>query len=223
MKIKVCGITQLENLEKIQKLDVDHMGFINIKRSKRHDSIDEISRLHKKVLNRRVSTLVLEPDNPYEALEKTNRLRIYNIQLHCLTPFHIKYLHWINRYTNYERLNITRAVGLTDKVDEKKKEELKSYAQYANNILLDYIKDGKTGGTNTQIPIETAIYASKIIKKANPHTQVTLAGGLNYEYLQKIEEHLGYFDMIDLNSGVEDKAGIKNIRKIKKIINLVKN
>ena len=44
-----------------------------------------------------------------------------------------------------------------------------------------------TGGTSKQIPIETAIKASKIIKSCNNKTQVTLAGGLNLDYLEKIQ------------------------------------
>ena len=78
-----------------------------------------------------------------------------------------------------------------------------------------------TGGTSKQIPIETAIKASKIIKSCNNKTQVTLAGGLNLDYLEKIQEKLSYFDMIDLNSGVENKPGQKNINKIKKILNII--
>ena len=78
-----------------------------------------------------------------------------------------------------------------------------------------------TGGTSKQIPIETAIEASKIIKSFNNRTQVTLAGGLNLEYIEKIQEKLSYFDMIDLNSGVENKPGRKNILQIKKILKTI--
>ena len=30
LEVKVCGITRSNDIEKIQKLDVDHIGFINI-------------------------------------------------------------------------------------------------------------------------------------------------------------------------------------------------
>ena len=36
IKVKVCGITNEKEMKKIEKLNVDHIGFINIERSKRN-------------------------------------------------------------------------------------------------------------------------------------------------------------------------------------------
>lgn len=221
MKIKICGITNEKDMKKIEKLNVDRIGFINIERSKRNISLDTISYLEKQLLNKRLSTLVLEPENAYDALQKANRTEIFNLQLHSLSCFDIRYMIWLNQYHNGERLNITKAIGLKDKIDENKKKEIEKYCLYSDNILFDYIKDGKTGGTNTHIPIQTAIKASQIVKNKDNRTEVTLAGGLNLEYLEEIQNQLHYFDRIDLNSGVEDEPGKKNINKIKKIIKLL--
>lgn len=46
-KIKVCGITNRDDLKKIEKLNVNHVGFINIERSSRNISLDEITYLKK--------------------------------------------------------------------------------------------------------------------------------------------------------------------------------
>lgn len=221
MKIKICGITNEKDMKKIEKLNVDRIGFINIERSKRNISLDTISYLEKQLLNKRLSTLVLEPENAYDALQKANRTEIFNLQLHSLSCFDIRYMIWLNQYHNGERLNITKAIGLKDKIDANKKKEIEKYCLYSDNILFDYIKDGKTGGTNTHIPIQTAIKASQIVKNKDNRTEVTLAGGLNLEYLEEIQDQLHYFDRIDLNSGVEDEPGKKNISKIKKIIKLL--
>ncbi len=221
MKVKVCGMTKTEQIRKLEKLEIEYLGFINIKRSKRFVEMDNITSLENQLSSRRIGTLVLEPNNPYEVILKSNRTRIFNVQLHCLTPFHIKYLHWINRYHNFERMNITKAIGLKDKNGSKKQRELEDHALYCDNILLDYMKDGLTGGTNTHIPIDEAIRARNIIKNIDNKTQVTLAGGLNYEYLESIMDKLHYFDRIDLNSGVEDAPGIKNIKEVKRIMKLI--
>ncbi len=223
MKVKICGITNRNDLKKIEKLDYDRVGFINIERSKRNVSINRINQLEQELNYKRSSTLVIEPDNAYDVILKSNRLKIYNIQLHSLNSFDIRYIKWINQYHNFENINITRAIGLKDKIDKSKKRELIDFSTKCDNILLDYVKDGLTGGTNTQIPIDTAIEASKIIKKANNHTEVSLAGGLNYEYLESIYDELKYFDRIDLNSGVEFEPGCKNINEIKKILKLFNN
>lgn len=221
MKIKICGITNEKDMKKIEKLNVDRIGFINIERSKRNISLDTISYLEKQLLNKRLSTLVLEPENAYDALQKANRTEIFNLQLHSLSCFDIRYMIWLNQYHNGERLNITKAIGLNDKIDANKKKEIEKYCLYSDNILFDYIKDGKTGGTNTHIPIQTAVKASQIVKNKDNRTEVTLAGGLNLEYIEEIQDQLHYFDRIDLNSGVEDEPGKKNINKIKKIIKLL--
>ncbi len=222
VEIKVCGITRLDDLKKIEKLDIDHVGFINIERSKRYVSLDDLINLNKQLRNKRLSTLVLEPIDAYSALLKVNRSQIFNLQFHSLSCFDIRYLIWLNQYHNNEKLNITRAIGLKDEITSDKKKEIENHTFYSDNILFDYIKDGKTGGTNTQIPIDTVIKATKIVKDKDPRTKVTLSGGLNLEYLEEIQDKLEYFDMIDLNSGVEDKPGVKNIKKIKEIVKLVR-
>jgi phosphoribosylanthranilate isomerase len=101
----------------------------------------------------------------------------------------------LNQYHNCNYLNITKVIGLQNRINHETINNLKQHCLYADNILLDYIKDGLTGGTNKQIPIETAIKASNIIKSISNKTQVTLAGGLNLEYLEKIQE---FFFIIEL-------------------------
>ena len=220
IKIKVCGMTNIKETDKIAKLNIDHIGFINIRRSKRYITIDEINNLQKHINDKRLSTLVLEPEDAYEVITRIDNTQISNIQLHSLNNFDIRYIKWLNQY-NMGYVNTTKVIGLQNTLNANKMMELKKYALYSDNILLDYIKEGLTGGTNTQIPIETAIKASQIIKKANRNTEVTLAGGLNLEYLESIQDKLQYFNRIDLNSGVENTPGRKNIQKIKKIVKLV--
>lgn len=221
IKVKVCGITDEYEMKKIEKLNVDRIGFINIERSKRNVSLDKIEYLENKLINKRVGTLVLEPKNAYKTIEKINRTQIFNVQLHSLNYSEIRYLKWLNQYYNYNHLNVTKVIGLQNTIDEKKINEIKQHCLYADNILLDYIKDGLTGGTNKQILIETAVKVSKIIKSFNNKTQVTLAGGLNLDYIESIQENLSHFDMIDLNSGVENEPGRKNISQIKKILKTI--
>ena len=223
IKVKVCGITNEKEMKAIEKLNVDRIGFINIERSKRNVSIDKAAYLEKQLLNKNLGTLVLEPDNPYKTIIKINKSQIFNIQLHSLSNFDIRYIKWSNQYQNGKFVNTTKVIGLRDKIDEAKINEIQNYCLYNENILLDYIKDGLTGGTNTQIPIETAIEASRVIKQRCSKTEVTLAGGLNYEYLESIQDKLHYFDRIDLNSGVEKEPGRKNISEIKKILKLIED
>ncbi|HII08970.1 MAG TPA: phosphoribosylanthranilate isomerase [Methanosphaera sp.] len=222
IKVKVCGITDEKEMKKIEKMNVDRIGFINIERSKRNISINRINYLGKKLKNKHTGTLVLEPDNAYKTIETINRTQIFNIQLHSLNHYDLRYLQWLNQYHNCNHLNITKVIGLSKSIDKKVIDEIKMYGLNCENILLDYVDDGLTGGTNKQIPIETAVRASKIIKSVNRNINVILAGGLNLEYLETVQENLCYFDMIDLNSGVEISPGRKNVTQIKKILKMTK-
>ncbi len=221
IKVKVCGITNENEMKKIEELKVDKIGFINIERSKRNVSIDEVEYLSNKLTDKRICTLVLEPNDAYTTLMKVDKTQLFNIQLHSLNISEIRYIQWLNQYHNFNHINITKVIGLQDKINNEKIKEIEKYCLYSDNILLDYIKDGLTGGTNKQIPIDTAIKASRIVKTKYRKTEVTLAGGLNFEYLESIQDKLHYFDRIDLNSGVEDKPGRKNISQIKKILKLI--
>lgn len=221
IKVKVCGITDEEEMKKIEKLSVDSIGFINIERSKRNVSLDKAEYLGKKLSNKNLGTLVLEPENAYKTIMKVDRTQIFNIQLHSLNNFDIRYIQWLNQYHNCNHLNITKVIGLKDKIYEAKIREIEKYCLYCDNILFDYVKDGLTGGTSRQIPIETAIKASKIVKRKCNRTEVTLAGGLNYKYLKSIKDKLDYFDRIDINSGVESSPGRKDINEIKRVLKLI--
>lgn len=221
IKIKVCGITDEKEMKEIEKLNINRIGFINIERSKRNVSVERLKEFENNLSSRRVSTLVLEPENAYEVIEKIDKTGIRNIQLHSLNYSDIRYIQWLNQYHNCEKLNITKVIGLKDEINEEKRKEIENYCLYCDNILFDYVKDGKTGGTNKQIPIETAVEASKIVKNMHCKTEVTLAGGLNAQYIKNIRDKLKYFDRIDLNSGVEKEPGRKNLSKIKEIIEII--
>ena len=221
IKIKVCGMTNKNEIKKLEKLNIDRIGFINIDRSKRNIPLNKINELNNVLNYKRTSTLVIEPENPYEVILKANQIGIYNIQLHSLDYSEIRYIQWLNQYHNCENINVTKVIGLQDIITEEKKKEIERYSQFCDNILFDYIKNGKTGGTNTQIPIKTAINARNIVKNICKSTEVTLAGGLNYEYIEENMENMKFFDRIDLNSGVEETPGRKNIDKIKEIIEII--
>lgn len=224
LKIKVCGITNEKDLEKIQKLDVDYMGFINVERSKRYTSIEKIEDLQKSLNDKNKSVLVIEPENPYEAISKANMTKISHLQLHSLTCPDVRYILWASQYySNIKSLDITKVVGLMDeKISPEKQKEIEHNALFASNILFDYKKDGLTGGTGSKIPLDTVLKTCKIVKNKHQNTDVTLSGGLDYDYLNDIKDNLHNFDCIDINSGVEDSPGHKNIKKIKEIVKLIK-
>ena len=225
MKIKICGITRFEDVSKCEASGANLIGYINIKRSKRFIKTMRIKELVSKMRNRDNAVIVLEPENPGEAVMKMKKTGIRNVQLHSLTSNEIKYLRWIesfHRNALESNINIIRAVGLSEEslnsvkgsefvLSKNKKEEIESFAKTCDAILFDYQINGKTGGTGGQIPIKIVLDAVEIAKSSNHSVEIFLAGGLNSEKILKKKDILKkVIDYVDVNSGVESAPGIKN-------------
>jgi len=219
MKVKICGLTRIEDVVSCENLGVHSIGFINIKRSKRFLKIDEINNIIDSAqLNSQVNTVaVLEPKDCHELEIKIKKLKVDNIQLHSLSADEIKQFKEKNK--DYY---IIRAVGLSDKLYYNKKRQIMDFAKICDGILLDYELSGRTGGTGFQIPINIAVDASKIARQSNKDIEIFIAGGIDSERV-KNEGYIinKYFDYWDVNSGVEEKPGIKNHSKITEIMRYI--
>lgn len=214
MKVKICGIMRSSDLKSLEKFDPHFIGFINIKRSKRFVDIAKINELMDKMENYEKAVLVLEPENAEEVLKKAKNCGIKNAQLHSLSASEI---------AKINDINIIRAIGIPEIMDADKKQEIEEYSKVCNYLLFDSEISGKSGGTGKQIPLERAIEAAQIAKRSNQNIKLILAGGMNTQRMEDegkiIKEN---FDYVDVNSGVEDSPGIKNILKIEEFMETCK-
>lgn len=214
MKVKICGIKRSSDLKSLEKFDPNFIGFINIKRSKRFVDISKIKELMDKIENPRKAVLVLEPETAEEVVEKANECNIKNVQLHSLSA---------NEIAKINDINIIRAIGIPEKIDDEKKEEIEEFSKVCNYLLFDSMISGKSGGTGKQIPFKISIEAAQIAKRNNKNIKLILAGGMNTQRMEDegkiIKEN---FDYVDANSGVEDSPGIKNILKISEFMEICK-
>lgn len=222
MKVKICGITRVEDVMICEENNADLIGFINIKRSKRFVEINEINQLTSKLNNREKAVLVIEPENLEEAevIQKKSNINIF--QLHSLSSDDI------NRLKESEsiqmQLKIIRAVGIPERITARKKVEIEDFAKVCDFLLFDYEDYGKIGGTGKQIPIKLIIEAAELAKNANDNIKLFLAGGLDLKRIQTEGKQIErIFDFIDVNSGVEDSPGLKNDNKIREIIELIRD
>lgn len=218
MKVKICGITRIEDVHACEKSNSDFVGFINIERSKRHVKLDKINELTSSMKKKERAVLVIEPENGEEALKKVEKTGIKILQLHSLSNEEI------NRIKENKELKIIRAIGISEKINRNKENEIKQFSGTCDYLLFDYEVDGKSGGTGMQIPLDVVISASKIAKKTNSRIELFLAGGMNADYIKEHGNIISkFFDIVDLNSGVEDSLGIKNTGKIMRILKLAGN
>jgi phosphoribosylanthranilate isomerase len=213
MQIKICGITRKEDIRACENYDADLIGLINIKRSPRYMGIEKIRELSGFMNDKRSAVLVLEPKTVAEIEEKVKKSGIKTLQLHSLSSNDIVYIKG-----KYE-LRIIKAIGIQEKMDKDKEEEIKNFAKVSDFLLFDYEFLGKNGGTGKQISLEIALNAAKIARKSNPDIEIILAGGMNKERITREGRIINeYFGFVDVNSGVEDSPGIKNAQKISQFI-----
>lgn len=214
MKVKICGIKRSSDLKSLEKLNPHFIGFINIKRSKRFVDISIINELMDKMKNPEKAVLVLEPKKAEEVVKKANECNIKNVQLHSLSAKEI---------ARINKINIIKSIGIPKRIDDKKKEEIQEFSKVCNYLLFDSEISGKSGGTGKQIPLKLAIEAAQIAKRNNDDIKLIIAGGMNAQRMKDEGKLINeIFDYVDVNSGVEDSPGIKNILKISEFMEICK-
>ncbi len=214
IKVKVCGIRRILDVLMVESRGADLLGFINVDRSQRFVDLNLIRLLTSQMDDPEKAVLIMEPDNPEDVIKNTEISGISKIQLHSLFPADINYLKRVSE------LEITRAVGLGESIAPDKVVEIENYAEVCDVLLLDYELNGKSGGTGLQIPIQVAIEAAEAARDISG-IDVFLAGGMNARLLEKNRKLIvKHFQGIDINSGVEESPGIKDMVKIEEFMEI---
>ncbi|MGC9141159.1 MAG: phosphoribosylanthranilate isomerase [Caldimicrobium sp.] len=195
VKVKICGITNKEDIEFLEKFSVNYLGFIMYPPSPRFvgDRLGELLGFVKKAL--KVAVLV----NPtFEEVKKVLDLGVDLIQLHGNeTPD-------FGKRIGFER--IIKAFRVRDKINFQ---ELEAWKE-AKALLLDTYLEGVFGGTGKAFNWELAREA---VRKG---FKIFLAGGLKPENILEAIEIVKPYG-IDLSSGVEEYPGKKDQKKIKEL------
>ena len=193
VKLKICGVKRLEDVELMNKYNVDHVGFVfaDSPRKVSHD----LSKTLKDNLNPEIKTVGVFVDADIDEILKLHKDNIIDIaQLHGKESQ--EYVDELKDKTNGQ-LEIVKAVEI------RSSEDLEKLDYNADYLLLD---SGK--GSGKTFPWH--LIEEKINKK------FFLAGGINKD---NIELAISRFQpyAIDLSSGVE-KDGFKDEELIKEIV-----
>ena len=200
VKVKICGMTNLEDTLLAAESGADAIGFIFYNESPRSISQKEVKEIVAQ-LPPFVETIGVFVN---ETSDKINRIaeqwRLTAVQLHGdESPAFCR--------------RIKRRVVKAFRVKDAK--SLKGITGYAvSGFLLDSYNDGSRGGTGHIFDWNLALRA----KKQGP---VILAGGLNqYNVYTAIHRVRPYG--VDVCSGVEKSAGVKDPQKIREFVKAVR-
>ncbi|MEK6223337.1 MAG: phosphoribosylanthranilate isomerase [Thermodesulfobacteriales bacterium] len=200
-KIKICGITNMEDAQAAADFGADALGFIFYKQSKRYIDPEVAKRIISALPPFLTTVGVFVNQDLDEISEIKEMTGIQVAQLHGdETP----------EFASLLPLEVIKAIRVKDKSD------LDRVAQYSGQaILFDTYSDIEYGGTGES-------FDWGILKTKPISGDIILSGGLNPDnVLEAIKIVKPY--AVDVSSGVEIAPGKKDHKKIKKFIEAIKN
>ena len=203
VKVKICGIKNLQDVQAVNKHKPDFAGFVFYPLSKRYVSLIVARRL-KAALNRHIKTVGVFVNAPVEEIAAAAELGIIDlVQLHGDEGNA-----YIAELKKICRLPIIKAVRVQDESDIKR-------ADYydCDYLLFDTYSQSAYGGTGRQ-------FNTQLLKGVKIHKPYFIAGGLNAENVRHAIKGLKPF-AADVSGGVETDGG-KDAAKIKAFIKQVK-
>ncbi len=207
MKIKVCGITTIGQLEQLDKMGIDYAGLIFYEKSPRY----ALSKLRSKAVAgltvqlHKVGVFVNASEN--DIMTQIELYELDYVQLHgSETPT------FCNHISNH--VKVIKAF----RIDEQNSHidwMVKPYEEVCDFYLFDKGSAGIYGGTGKK-------FDWHLLEKATIGKNFFLSGGIGPEDAEAVKkfEH-PYFYGVDINSKFEIEPGIKNIKLIEEFKNLV--
>ncbi len=205
MKIKVCGNKYKENIDQVAGLKPDCMGFIFYEPSKRY--VTEEFQMPVLPPGIKKAGVFVNANADY-IIDKISKHNLDCIQLHGDEPPY--FCRQMQRITC-----IIKAFGIDDKFDFQ---SLEAYKESCNYFLFD-TKTAEHGGSGQQ-------FDWKLLKKYKQQVPFFLSGGLDLEAPKKmiaLTEQYPMLHGIDVNSRFEISPGVKDINKLKELIQLVRH
>jgi phosphoribosylanthranilate isomerase len=205
MKLKVCGMKYLENIQVVAALQPDYLGFIFCEKSKRNfDGI--IPELPNNI--KKTGVFVNESIKSIQA--KVSKYDLDAIQLHGDET--VDYISKLKRELNAQ-IEIIKVFGIKDQFDF---EIVQAYEEVVDYFLFD--TKGKERGGNG------ITFDWTVLKNYSSPKPFFLSGGIGLEQVKEIQEirksNLPIY-ALDVNSQFEIKAGLKSVERIRKFKSLL--
>ena len=209
--IKICGITKTSQARSIAQFRVNAIGVIGVKNSPRFVPEEECIKIFNEIekVSLSIEKVFVIANEKLETIKSIiNRsIKPSVIQLHGNES--VDYCNELKK--EFPKIKLWKAFRL------KSINDLINVSKYEENIdaiLLDAWDEKSLGGTGNRIPIELLI--NKTFK-----TPWILAGGISAEIIPEIFSKLRP-DGIDASSLLEISPGIKDLDKVKSLVQVIR-
>ncbi|MGV3657443.1 MAG: phosphoribosylanthranilate isomerase [Chitinophagaceae bacterium] len=206
MKIKVCGITSVEQLSALEAMGVDYAGFIFYPKSARYAG-EKLAELQKEIETfsiRKVGVFVNEELE--EVKRKIRRFGLAAVQLHGDES--VEYCQALMPFAQV--IKVFRLKG-----DEDVQTMLESFKEACHYFLFDTDTKGY-GGSGKKFNWE-------MLEGAKVDKPFFLSGGIGPEDVEKIKTFQNPFvHAVDINSRFETAPGQKDMKAVAQFVNEIK-
>ncbi len=205
MKIKVCGLTQSDQLKQVDELNVDYGGLIFYQRSQRF----VLNKLHSEEV--RKLNLALQKVGVFVNASEEDimtQIELYEldmVQLHGdETPAFCK------RISN--AVSVIKAFRITKNNEQNIDWMIKPYEECCDYYLFDTNRVGAYGGTGEK-------FDWQILKNNKINKPFFLSGGIGLDDVEKVKSiHHPFLYAVDVNSRFENEPGVKDIGQIEMFV-----
>ena len=205
VKVKICGITNLEDALTATRAGADVLGFILYPESKRFIKAKDVRKITLNLPPFILKVGVFVNEDPRNVLEILSYAHLDFAQLHGEeTPEECEYI-GANRVIKVFRL---KEIGEVEKIEP--------YIGKIRAILLDTYSKDSYGGTGKTFNWEIA----RAVKERFD-IPVILSGGLNPENVAKAIREVNPY-AVDVSSGVETEPGKKDHKKVEAFVKAAK-
>lgn len=222
MKLKVCGLTKMDQIQELISLNTDFLGFIFYEKSPRfvlnHLSLEEISEINHQG---KVGVFVNESVEKITEISEKSKLSFiqlhgdedekFILQLRQSLSKNIKIIKVIRIGNDFEKFKneISKISNLT-----RGEAELSEAKSQISNLLFD--TDSKAFGGTGQT------FDWQILNEIEIPIPYFLSGGISLENLENLKILNQKPLVLDINSKFETEPGIKDLEKIKTFKSLLK-
>lgn len=203
IKIKVCGLTKLHQINQLIQMEVDYLGFIFYPKSPRyilnHLSLEALEEID---FRNKVGVFVNEPIAKIVEVAEAARLGL--LQLHGNeTAEYIRSLK-----AQLPKIKIIKGIGIgMNSTPEMIQNDLAVYDKVADYLLFDR-EAGSYGGTGLTFPWE-------FLNRLHMTKPYFLSGGVSKENVLAAAALTQLPYAFDINSKFENEPGDKDLNKIK--------
>lgn len=203
MKIKICGLKYPNNIQAIEALNPQYMGFIFYGRTPRF--VGDLDAAILAAISPDIIKTGVFVDETAEQIEQLiNKYGFGAVQLHgSESP------EFAARFKG--KVQVVKAFGMNENFDF---EQLKAYVGKVDYFLFDTKTDIHGGSGKT--------FNWDILNKYNLDVPFFLSGGLSLDNLDQVSKitHPQFYG-VDLNSKFETAPGLKDIEKLKQAFSLI--